>query len=183
MPATTIRIGEALSYGWRTFIERPLFWIGLMVIYFGLQQVAKAIGEQVQAAFDREPMTALLILVIPAIVYGLVLTRLMLGLFSISLATVDGGRPGFRDLLANGSRFWRFLGANIVFVVAVLVGLLLLVVPGLYLWARDGFYPYAIIDKNAGPIESLRTSSRLTEGVRWPLVLCKRDAAPLCGEA
>ena len=56
------------------------------------------------------------------------------------------------------------VGASIVYGLIVVGGLILLVVPGIYLALRLQFYSYYIIDKNAGSIDSLKMSWKATEG-------------------
>ena len=50
-----------------------------------------------------------------------------------------------------------------------MIGLVCLVVPGIYLALRYGQYMYAIADRNLGPLEALKYSSDLTEGNRMSL--------------
>jgi uncharacterized membrane protein len=51
----------------------------------------------------------------------------------------------------------------------VLAGMLLLVVPGIYLALRFGQYLNAIVDRDLGVIDALKYSSRITRGNRLNL--------------
>jgi uncharacterized membrane protein len=53
----------------------------------------------------------------------------------------------------------------------VAFGLVLLIVPGIILAIKYVFYDYLIIDKELGPLEALRESSRITGGVKWQLFI------------
>ena len=51
------------------------------------------------------------------------------------------------------------------------VGTLLLIVPGIIFGLMFMFYGYVMIEKGLGPIDALKESKRLTDGVRWKLFL------------
>ena len=53
----------------------------------------------------------------------------------------------------------------------VLVGLLLMIVPGIYWSLKYTFVPYLVIDKKAGVGEALRISGQMTEGIKWKLLV------------
>ncbi len=53
----------------------------------------------------------------------------------------------------------------------VAVGLMLLIVPGIYLGLKYQFYGYAIADKGIGPIDALKESDRMTEGAKQNLLI------------
>ena len=54
---------------------------------------------------------------------------------------------------------------------ATIVGLILLIVPGIIIGIMFGFAAYIVIDKEAPPVEALRESLALTKGNRWKLFL------------
>lgn len=51
----------------------------------------------------------------------------------------------------------------------VVVGLLFLIVPGIYLGLKYQFFGYLIVDRGMGPFEALKESGRLTEGAKTDL--------------
>ena len=59
--------------------------------------------------------------------------------------------------------------ASIGYGLAIIGGILLLVVPGIIFAVALGMYPYFILDKKMGPMESLKASRVLTKGARWQL--------------
>lgn len=65
----------------------------------------------------------------------------------------------------------RFLGASILYGLIVMVGLILLIVPGI-IWAiKFQFYSFLIVDKGVGVMDSLKQSSAMTQGVKVDLFL------------
>ena len=68
--------------------------------------------------------------------------------------------------------FVNYIIASIATGVVVIVGLILLVIPGIYLAIRLQFYKFLIVDKgDIGPIESLKESWKMTKGYAWNLFL------------
>ena len=88
---------------------------------------------------------------------------LLLGLIRVALNFSSGGPAAVADLFGQGSKLPRMLGAMLLFYLMVAVGLVLLIVPGIYLALRFGFFQYAIVDRNLGVIDSLKYSANLTK--------------------
>lgn len=70
--------------------------------------------------------------------------------------------------LTTGIRkFPAFFIATILYVVAVIVGMILLIVPGVYLAGQYCMYMIAIVGENRGPLASLSRSRALVAGMWW----------------
>lgn len=94
---------------------------------------------------------------------------IQIGSVKISILLSRDQRPAISELFTNGHLFIKFLLGSICYGLAVMGGFLLLVVPGIILMVMLEMYSYFIVDKNMGPIESLKASRALTKGVRWQL--------------
>jgi len=53
----------------------------------------------------------------------------------------------------------------------VAFGLVLLIIPGIYLALKYQFYGYLIVDKGMGPIKALKESGRITDGAKKDLLI------------
>ncbi|MCA9368892.1 MAG: hypothetical protein H6773_02615 [Pseudomonadales bacterium] len=62
-----------------------------------------------------------------------------------------------------------FLGTLLLGVIIVL-GLIFLIVPGIYFSLKYFFVPFLLIDKKMKPMEALRASEKMTKGIKWELV-------------
>jgi hypothetical protein len=87
----------------------------------------------------------------------------------VGVGEVQAGRSG---TIAGGlGRALRILPgalvAAILYLAATMVGTLLLVVPGLYVFGRAQFWPVAMAIDGQGPLAALQTSWRLAKGHWW----------------
>lgn len=72
---------------------------------------------------------------------------------------------------AGGTRFWHYLGMSILSLIAVFFGLVLLVVPGLFLLVRWSAASGFAIGGREGVIDSLSASWDATKGHGWAIFL------------
>jgi uncharacterized membrane protein len=154
-------INEALSVGWEAFKARVGFFIGLLIL-FGLILVIPQVLIQFS---ENDALTVVLGIAVQLLEYFLTV-----GLIKISLEIVDGGQPEISDLFSGCPVYLSYVLATLLYSLALGLGLLLLVVPGLFAAIVFGFYGYVIVEKGYGPIEALKASFKLTEGVRWNLL-------------
>lgn len=66
-------------------------------------------------------------------------------------------------------RLWALLGLGIVSGIGILLGLVLLILPGLYLYVRWSVATPVLIAEEAGPIQALTRSGEEVSGRFWPV--------------
>lgn len=74
-------------------------------------------------------------------------------------------------LRAEGNRFWLYLGMIILTMIGLLIGFLLLIVPGVILMVRWSASTGYLLGKGDGVVESLSSSWRATRGHGWSIFL------------
>jgi uncharacterized membrane protein len=153
-------INEALSAGWAAFTGRAGFFVGLMLLW----GVMLAIPQLILKAVESAPLAIAL-----GLAFQLFQYFLSIGGFIISLKVADGQPAGIGDLFSGGPVFVPYVLGSILYSLLVAVGLVLLVVPGLMAMIAFGYYSLLIIDRGLGPVEALKASAALTQGVRWQL--------------
>lgn len=111
-------------------------------------------------------------LFISFIILSFVFVALDLGFKKIALDIHDRDESKVKKLVSK----WRFafkgLCAWFLYCVVVWIGFMLFVIPGFFLLLRLGFFPFFIIDKYTGVIESLKRSYHATEGHFWDIFAC-----------
>lgn len=157
-----LSVGECLRFGWETFKKRPWFFIGVVLAVFIVSGILTSLAEE-------NPRDFFAILVSLAILVIHILIEM--GLVSFALkAHDDVEHTGFENLWHPHS-FWKYVGTKILTGIIVIIGLILLIVPGIIAALALLFATYLVVDRNLGPIEAMKESARMTKGHRWNLFL------------
>lgn len=93
------------------------------------------------------------------------------GMTAFCLRVARGERYSFGDIFAGGQWFLPTLGINILVGLGVMLGLIFLIVPGVFLAIAWSLSLPAAIDRNLGATEAMSQSFRLTEGHRGSIFL------------
>jgi len=159
----TVHIKESVRLGWNTMKANIGFFIILLLIAWLI-----AGGTQGVAAYLKERINFLSVIVfIIAIILEMGIT---LGLMKIAIMFADSEKGQIGDLFSCFRLLLRYIAATIIYGAIVMVGLLLLVFPGVIWGIKFFYYPYLIVDKDEGIIGSLRASSQITMGAKWDLL-------------
>jgi uncharacterized membrane protein len=153
---------EAISFGWKTVIENFFFFFGMLVIVF----LVSAGTSSLEQTFKKS-----LIYYIILAISIFVNIMIQAGMIKISLDFVDGTKSSLKKLYAYANLTGKLFVSSLVYGLIVLGGLILLIVPGVIWSIKYGYYMYFIIEKNAGPIEALKMSAKLTDGAKSQLFI------------
>jgi hypothetical protein len=152
-----ISVSQAIDFAWRTFKRHyGLFSTVLLTIlgaWIGLEIVVIA-GQRF----------GLLLWVGAHLAFLLFLASIEIGFLQICLVLYDGGEPKFADCFAHWSVGLKFLAGQIFFLLLVVVGLLFLVVPGVYFGVRYAFFGFCMAAGESDLIMSFRQSAILSAG-------------------
>lgn len=160
----TFSVGEAIKFGWNTFIKRPWFFLGVSVC----AGIAYGILSVVTDPSNNQPGLLPFLVAIASAVLGMLIEMMLINLALKSHDSVDTVQ--FSDAWAK-IPFWRYVAVKILAAAIVIVGLILLIIPGIIAALMLLFSNYLVIDKNLGPIEALKESMRITKGHKWQLLL------------
>lgn len=86
-----------------------------------------------------------------------------LGVTNVSLIAVSWHKLRYVDLFNKIKYFLHFLVSYVIYIIIVVCGFVLFIVPWIYRATRFSFYQYLIIDKNYGPIKALKESRAITK--------------------
>ena len=162
--ASGFQAGVAFQQGWSGFTKNA----GTLVGFTVLAAIVWGIIQAVQVALLRasintpESMGGLSVLFV-----GLALLQAILGLI-ISVALFDGGLQSARgrsisitDLFKKLTQIPNFIGVQLFGGLAIFLGLLTFVVPGIYLAVAYVFSGMAMVDQPQSFVDALNTSRRL----------------------
>lgn len=158
-----INIAEILSASWNALKSQIWILVGLLVGMIILISVFSMLLMP-----SMKTITGILIADVIMLVIGLVFR---LGYVKNLFQALDGEEPQFSAYGQQARKIGTYFVAEVLFSLVVIVGLALLVIPGIYLMLRLMFFETLIVDEDAGILESLRRSWQLTEGQVMPLFL------------
>lgn len=191
---------EALRFGWDTMKANFWFFVGVLIVIYAASLVlslgATAL-ERMEGIGGAVALAGLLRFV------SWVLQMIMgIGLIKIAVNLADKKKVEFADLFRHYRYFWKYLGASILFVLAmlgvlivslilyyifslflgqggmvaqlmqVIVGLLGVVgvLAAIFFSVRLKFFNFLVVDRDMGPVQSIKASYEATDKVFWPLL-------------
>jgi len=153
---------DAISEGWRLTKSR----FPLLLAYVGTLLALGAIRF-----FVEKPIDSVAVKVILGLGFQILNWYLTFNALGVSIRLVDGQEVSYADFWRPQSRFWFYVLATLLYGLIIGVGTLLLIVPGIIFGLMFMFYGYVMVEKGLGPIDALKESKRLTDGVKWKLFL------------
>jgi len=130
--------GTAVRVGWEAFKQRPWFFVGVAFVILLASLLIDALTSTVDALFTgsaKDPSAAGFVINI-----GLG-TLLSMGVTAFYLAAYDNPAAADLALLWHPQPFWKYLGVSVLLTLVVLLGLVLLIVPGIIFGLMYMFAP------------------------------------------
>lgn len=160
MNTASFSIKEALGFGWAMTKEKFWFLLALLSVsaFFGvIPDVADAFTDNSGLLFFVKALSFVLGFVIDA------------GLIFIMLRLHDGQETKVSDIFSQYPITFPYFVVSVVYALMVIVGFILLIVPGIYIALRYQFCTYSMVDKRTDILDSFRQSARITDGHKWHL--------------
>ena len=158
-------IEESIRFGWNRMKDNLGFFIVYLIILFSVEFFFGGFAGLFE---DSLPLLSFFFNV------GSWIVSMISALFAvkIGLRLYDKNKTGSYDFLSfSSSLFFKFLLGYVLYTILIIVGFILLIVPGIYLAVKYQFVPYLIIDKGMDPIEAFKESGKMTDGSKWDLLL------------
>ncbi len=155
---------EAIDFGFETAKSNLFYFVTLFVVViliYALMTVLQGL------ATPKVNFLLFLLVLIIRIVVSLIVS---MGLIKISIMFVDKKKPKLSDLFYTRSILNFFL-VSLVRSFIVIIGFILLIIPGIILSIKLQFAEYLVVDKNKGVVDALNGSWEMTRGVKWNLFL------------
>ncbi len=152
-------VSYSFGTAWGLFKNNWRIMVGVALIIFALSATSASIERLLTEVGTSSLVVSLLSYLLGA--------WLALGMIRMFLDIFHGRKPTIGVLFSQAGLLLYFLGAVILYILMLLGGLVLFVIPGLFLAIKFYFFSIFIVDKELGPIESLKASWNLTKGHWW----------------
>lgn len=155
---------EAIKVGWNLTKINLGF---LVIIYVIFVLVFSTLGLMVSLTKENFPLISFNINIISFILQMIA----GIGLLKIYLKFYDNQKAEISDLYNYYYLFFKYLVGSILYILIVIGGFILLIIPGIIFALRYQFFMCLIVDKELSPIEALKKSAEITKGSKWNLFL------------
>ena len=108
------------------------------------------------------------ILIVISYILSILLSYIWIN-FVLSLIDKKDLNPFSRQSFPTLKQYWNLFTTMLLVALCVLVGFILLVVPGFYVAGRLVFATYMSVDKNQGGIKNVKEAWNMTKGYGWKL--------------
>ena len=156
----TFSIKEALLFGWhKTRLHSGLLF-KILITLFALmvaQELVSVVLKQSVIGF-----LAVFALTVAQFVAGV-------GLVLVTLRIAQGRHASYENIVPPLQTLWQYAVAHLLAGLIILLGLILLIVPGIYFIIRFSMVRFLVLE-GAGIKGSLKKSGELTEGIKWQLL-------------
>ncbi len=157
----TFSITETFSFGWESFKKNPWFFVGVTFVLLVFSMIVNALTS---GSGGLAGLIGFVISLAASTVVTIAYARLAL------LAEANPLGIDWNQLWAP-EHFWRVLGGMVLQGVIVLIGLVLLIIPGIIASLLLMFTQLMIIDRSLGPVDAIKESYHLAKKHLFQLFL------------
>ena len=163
MKHSAISMRHAFDFAWPAFKKHFGLFTAVLLTIFG----AWVVLEIVVIAGQR---FGILLWVVMHLAFLIFFAGVEVGLIQTSRALSDGKAPAFAETFAHLPLGPKFLAAKMLYFLMVAIGLLLLVVPGVYLGLRYALFGFCFANGETNPLRCFQQSAILSKGATTGLL-------------
>jgi uncharacterized membrane protein len=158
---------EAINLSWARFKEFPGVLVLAYFLYLVIVGIAGQIGNIPMLTHAVRPSVLASVLTLVGVLLGqLVGAFLQVGAMRIVLDAARGKTPELGTLFSGGDRFLPMFFLTFLMGLAILLGFLLFIVPGVIIACGLLIAPFYVVDAGMGPVDAMKASWAATKGQR-----------------
>ena len=147
-----------------------LFLIGLIAFVIGIPAGISGWSQGAAWALLSVLGIAYSILIVYPVDYGVSFCN---------LKAARGDKLEIKNMFEAFNSYWNAVLAYLLVTVIVVIGLILLIIPGIIFACKLAFVPYLVVDRKMEVIEAIKGSWNMTNGHAWKVFLIYLLAIPL----
>jgi uncharacterized membrane protein len=165
-----VKISESLKTAWDIVTKNLGFFLILSLIVFAINLFANASSTFASAISNHNQSLIISFLSLTLNALFLIIGSLIyMNVIRISLDFLDEGTSNLSKL-TDSNAFGLFLKTYLLYILIVIGGFILLIIPGIYWGIKYRFAPYLVVDKGLAPVEALKQSAKITDGAMLSLL-------------
>ncbi len=154
-----LSVGTLFSRAWEVFRNHMGFMVGVFLIYALLTSSGGIVGDD--GWFGG--LGDLIMFVISGPITA--------GTYAVALGLIRGEPRDLGEMFNGFREFGRAFGVFTLYTIVFVCGLVLLIVPGIYIGVALAPAMYLVMDDRLGVVDTLRKAWSMTEGYRWEIFL------------
>ncbi|MCP3930738.1 MAG: hypothetical protein GY705_16745 [Bacteroidetes bacterium] len=164
--------GSTYSFGWNIMKTHFLELLLVVVIVFAVQIPLGLLRQDDAGIFSN---------VIGAIYSVLIGGPIGYGVAYVFLKVIRGQEFDINDIFSVfKENYMNVVLAYLLSTAIIIIGFILLIIPGIILACRLAFVPYLVMDGKLEPVEAVKKSWEMTEPHAWTIFLMGLTAIPIC---
>jgi hypothetical protein len=162
-------VGEVMNRAIAVIRANPLATFGIAFLFGALPQQLFRFFTRPFATTDPTAAMGLVALSIASVLLSMFLASLVAGaIVRVTIGFAEDEKVSFGESVSTGlAKALPLLGLSVLMAVALVLGFMLLVVPGVILLVMWAVASPALVAENIGVIEAFGRSRQLTKGARW----------------
>ena len=158
-----ISVNQAVKFAWSAFKRRYGLFVAILLTTFGAWvalEVVVIAGKQL----------GIWLWVAAHLAFLVFFAEIEAGLLKAVLALYDGEEPTFADTFTHFALGLRLLVGQILYLLMVAVGLMLFIIPGVYLGVRYALFGFCLVTDEVNLRGSWQQSAILSSGTKMTLL-------------
>ena len=157
-------VGEVLKFSFQEWKRNWLLWLSITLFAVLIPMLPQALLMNIsEDAIIPQVALNLVRLILTVLVH--------MGILTVAILAAKQQSFSFSDFFSKFHLFPAYLLGKIIFLFGMMIGLFLLIVPGVIFAVKFNLWPFFVLDHGAGGIESLKESNKAVEGAKWDILL------------
>lgn len=156
-------ISEVFHTSWKSVKSQIWVLVGLLIGFCILSMIITLFTTPAQKSVSGQIIASLINLIISGL--------FTMGYYKNIFQTLDGEEPQFSAYGQQSRKILTYIVASILVFIAIGIGCILFIIPGIYLAIRLQFFIAFIVEEDCGILDSLKRSWEITDKQVMPLFL------------
>jgi len=169
-------VGGSYSYGWQQ-MKKYFLHLFLIMLILVVADVPVGLGDYdfsdvLEHGLDEGIALApsmILLQIVGFIYYLLIYPIFQYGASYLNLKAVRNQKFEVKEMFSGFNNYLNVVLAHLLVSAIVILGLVMLIVPGIILACRLAFVPYLVMDRDMDPIAAVEKSWQMTSGRSWTI--------------
>jgi len=161
-------ISGSYGYGWQQ-MKKYFLYLFLVILIVAVADIPASLGDyNVAKGFKADPVMIFL-QTVGFIYWLLIFPIIQYGASFLFLKAARNQDFEVKEIFNGFSNYLNVVLAHLLVTAIIVLGFIMLIVPGIILACRLAFVPYLVMDRDMEPIKAVEKSWQMTNGHSWTI--------------